>query len=238
MVKIHSHNYKKFAKEYSQLDIKDTFYLGFRDIPKIINKYAKGKRALDFGCGGGRSTRFLKKLGLEVIGVDISKEILDEAKKRDPEGSYYLIKNEILPFNDASFDIILLFAVLMEIPSKKKMKEIFNELNRVLKNNGIIIAVTDAENMYKHDCASFVYSYPENKEIQSGMKVKLRVRGTNIIFYDYYWTEKDYQEVFSETDFKIEELHKPLATGNESFKWYSEAKYPHFAIYVLKKQKM
>lgn len=123
----------------------------------------------------------------------------------------------------------------MEISSKEEMKKIFLELHRVLKKDGIIIIVTDAENMYKHDCASFIYSYSENKNIKSGKKVKLGFRGTNMIFYDYYWTEKDYKEVFSETGFEILESHKPLATGEESFKWYSETKYPHFAVYVIKK---
>lgn len=232
---IDSHNYQKFAKEYSKLGIKDTFYLGFRDIPILIREYVKGKKALDFGCGSGRSTRFLKKLGFKTIGVDINQEMINEAKKLDSDGEYYLIKNNSIPSKESSFDLILIFAVLMEVSSKKEMKKIFSELNRVLKKEGILIIVTDAENMYKHDCASFIYSFPENKNIKSGMKVKIGFRETDIIFHDYYWTEKDYKEVFSETGFEILELHKPLATGKEPFKWYSETKYPHFAIYVLKK---
>ena len=89
--------------------------------------------------------------------------------------------------------------------------------------------------MYKHDCASFIYSYPENRRIKSGMRVKLSFRGTSIVFHDYYWTEKDYAEVFSGTGFRLLELRKPLAKGDEPFKWYSETEHPHFAIYILKK---
>ncbi|MFH1545067.1 MAG: methyltransferase domain-containing protein [archaeon] len=232
-----SHEYQRFAKEYSKLDIKDTFYLAYRDIPGFIEKYVKGRKALDFGCGGGRSTRFLKKLGLETIGIDASQDMITEAKKFDLEGEYHLIKNNRIPSTDSSLDLILVSLVLMEIPSKEKMKEIFFELNRVLKKEGIIIIVTDAENMYRHDCASFIYSYLENKDIKSGMQVKIGFRGTDIIFYDYYWTEKDYREIFSEAGFEILELHKPLATGKEPFKWYSETKYPHFAVYILKKSR-
>ena len=163
---IDSHNYQKFAKEYSKLGIKDTFYLGFRDIPILIREYVKGKKALDFGCGSGRSTRFLKKLGFKTIGVDINQEMINEAKKLDSDGEYYLIKNNSIPSKESSFDLILIFAVLMEVSSKKEMKKIFSELNRVLKKEGILIIVTDAENMYKHDCASFIYSFPENKNIK------------------------------------------------------------------------
>lgn len=229
-----SHDYHKFSEEYARLDIKDTFYLGYRDIPMLIRKYVKGKNALDFGCGSGRSTRFLKNMGFATTGADKGKEQILEAKKLDPEGNYQLLKNSKIPLKDSSFDLILLYAVLMEIPSKDDMKKIFLELRRVLKEEGIIVIVTDAENMYKHDCASFIYSFPENRQITGGMKVKIGFRGTNIIFRDYYWTEKDYGEVFSEANFEVLELHKPLATGKEPFKWYSETKYPHFAIYVLK----
>jgi ubiquinone/menaquinone biosynthesis C-methylase UbiE len=151
-----SHDYQKFAEEYSQLDIKDTFYLGYRDIPKFIKKYVKGKKALDFGCGSGRSTRFLKKLGFDTTSVDKNKDQINEAKKLDPEGDYLLLKNFKIPLNDSSFDLILIYAVLMEIPSKEDMKKIFLELRRVLKKEGIVIILTDAENMYKHDCASFI----------------------------------------------------------------------------------
>lgn len=229
-----SHDYSKFAKEYSELGIKDTFYLGYRDIPILVKRYVKGKKALDFGCGSGRSTRFLKSLGFETIGVDINRKMLDEAKQLDPDGNYRLIKSGSIPCQDSSFDLVLLSLVLMEVSSIEKMEQIFLELNRVLKKEGIVIIVTDAENMYKHEAASFIYSFPENKNIKSGMQVKLGFRGTNIIFYDYYWTEKDYRKVFNKTGFQVLTLHKPLATEDEPFKWYSETKHPHFAIYVLK----
>ena len=230
-----SHDYNKFAKDYAQLGIKDTFYLGYRDIPTLVKKYVKEKKALDFGCGSGRSTRFLNNLGFETIGVDINKKMLNEAKKVDPKGKYYLLENSRIPYKSSSFDLALMSLVLMEVSSKEKMKKIFRELHKVLKKEGIIIIITDAENMYKHEATSFTYRFPENKNIKSGMQVKLGFRGVDIIFYDYYWSEKDYAEVFSETGFQLLDLLKPLATGEEPFEWYSETQHPHFAIYVLAK---
>ncbi len=233
-----SHDYKTFAKEYSQLGIKDTFYLAYRDIPSLIKKYVQGKHVLDYGCGSGRSTRFLKTLGLTVTGIDTSKEHLLEAKKLDQKGVYTFLKDSTLPYNDDSFDCIFLCLVLMEVSSLEKMKKMFLELHRVLKKNGTILIVTDAENMYKHETASFTYNFPENKKpIKGGMQIKLGFRGTNIVFYDYYWTQKDYKKIFTATDFKTVKVHNPLATGKEPFVWHSEMKHPHFSIYVLKKNK-
>ena len=232
-----SHDYQKFAKEYSQLGIKDTFYLGYRDIPKLVKEYVKGRKALDYGCGTGRSTRFLKQNGLDVIGVDVSKDQLEEAKRLDPEGDYLLMEDSEIPLDDSYVDLVLLSLVLMEVSSKEDMKVVFREVNRVLKSDGVVIITTDAENMYKYETTSFTYDFPENENIKSGDQVKLGFRGTSIVFNDYYWTEKDYDEVFSKTGFEIIEIHKPLATGDEPFEWITETDYPHFTIYVLRKDK-
>ena len=51
------------AEAYAKLELPGTYYLAYRDLPKIISLAVKGKNAMDFGCGTGRSTRFLQKLG-------------------------------------------------------------------------------------------------------------------------------------------------------------------------------
>src|ERR1044071_1040587 len=76
--KIKTHDYGKHASKYAELGIEDTNYLAFRDIPQLIQKHAKGMDALDYGCGAGRSTRFLKNLGLHVVGVDINQDRSEE----------------------------------------------------------------------------------------------------------------------------------------------------------------
>ena len=81
------------AESYSKLEFAGTYYLAFRDLPAIIKSFVTGNQALDFGCGTGRSTRFLKKLGFNVVGIDISGEMIKIAKKMNPEGEYGLIRN-------------------------------------------------------------------------------------------------------------------------------------------------
>ena len=74
------------ARAYADLEFPGTYYLAFRDLPGLLRKYVCGTRALDFGCGAGRSTRFLRALSFEVIGVDVSEAMLDQARGRDPRG--------------------------------------------------------------------------------------------------------------------------------------------------------
>ncbi len=59
---------EKQAEAYARLEYPGTYYLAYRYIPKILTEFVKGNKALDFGCGTGRSTRFLKKLNIETIG--------------------------------------------------------------------------------------------------------------------------------------------------------------------------
>jgi SAM-dependent methyltransferase len=68
------------AGSYATLEFSNTYHLAFRDLPEIYRMHAAGTSALDFGCGAGRSTRFLRGLGFETIGVDISPEMVAKAR--------------------------------------------------------------------------------------------------------------------------------------------------------------
>ena len=74
------------AGSYATLEYPGTYHLAFRDLPALIARHVTGTRALDFGCGAGRSTRFLKGLGFDVVGVDISASMVARARERDPDG--------------------------------------------------------------------------------------------------------------------------------------------------------
>ncbi len=79
------------ANAYAALEFANTYYLAYRDLPAILSNSVTGERALDFGCGTGRSTRFLEKLGFHVTGVDISEPMLRIARATDPSGDYRLV---------------------------------------------------------------------------------------------------------------------------------------------------
>lgn len=61
------------AAAYATLDFPGTYYLAFRDLQAMIGQRAHSVSALDFGCGTRRSTRFLRRLGFDAVGIDISR---------------------------------------------------------------------------------------------------------------------------------------------------------------------
>jgi ubiquinone/menaquinone biosynthesis C-methylase UbiE len=99
----------------------------------------QGKKALDAGCGGGRYTVALRKIGFtEVVGIDISKPGLENCRARLTQkglnGIFYKEGNVLdLPFEDDTFDFVFSNGVLHH--TKNLVKGI-HELVRVLKRGG------------------------------------------------------------------------------------------------------
>src|SRR3989344_833127 len=68
----------------------------------------KTDRVLDLGCGDGLNIKILVQKGNKnVVGVDISRELLEEAKRLNPKAKFFQASAKKLPFKDSSFDIVL-----------------------------------------------------------------------------------------------------------------------------------
>ena len=115
-----THDYEKHAGEYAELGMEGTQYLAFRDISMLIREYAGPiASALDYGCGAGRSTRFLKHLGFNVVGVDVSGEMLEQARSKDMLGEYHHIPSGHLPFEDSAFDLVFSSFVFGSVTNRR-----------------------------------------------------------------------------------------------------------------------
>ena len=227
--------YKKYASEFAKIDIEGTDYLAFRDMGELLSRYANANRALDYGCGTGRSTRFLKRLGFDTVGIDHTQNMLQQAKLKDDQGEYLHIKSH-LPFRDSLFDIIFFCFVLVAVSSKGEMKNILLDAKRVLKEEGIMVIVVTAAESYQGKWASWFFDFSENKTtLASGNKVKILFRGTNVVLFDYYWTDDDYRQIFNDVGLKILKTHRPLGRDDDPFEWLDETIISPIIIYILGK---
>lgn len=94
------------------------------------------KRALDVGCGEGRFSRMLRRIGIQTVGVDPTEALIQEARRRDPEGDYRLAAAEDLQFTDDTFDLVVSYLTLIDIPDVAKA---IAEMKRVLKPGGKLL---------------------------------------------------------------------------------------------------
>jgi SAM-dependent methyltransferase len=225
------------ARAYADLEFPGTYYLAFRDIPQLLKKHVSGTRALDFGCGAGRSTRFLRDQGFDVIGADISEAMLHEAARRDPEGHYLLLPpDDLSPLADRTFDLVLCAFTFDNIPLRERRVHLFRELAQRLEPNGRIINLVSSEQIYLNEWLSFsTRDFPENRSARSGERVRITMLDVpdRRPVEDIVWSERDYSETFAAAGLEVLEVHRPLGSEQDPFRWVSEYTISPWTIHVL-----
>ena len=228
---------KTRAEAYDRLEFPGTYYLAYRDLPAIIGKHVQGKKAIDFGCGTGRSTRFLRKLGFNVVGVDITEQMLTLARKRDLEGEYYLVPDGNLDgFGADTYDLVLSAFTFDNIPTMEKKVQLFRSIKRLLNRNGRIVSVVSSPEIYVNEWASFsTKDFPGNRTAKSGEKVFIVMLDVedNRPVEDIIWMDHDYLETYKLAGLVPVNIYKPLANRTEPYNWVSETKTAPWVIYVL-----
>lgn len=116
-----------------------------KTVLKRVLRQCKGARVLDCGCGVGRWSSRLIEMGADVIGIDIAKNMVMEANKRQLEQSSYAEAKFLvatvasLPFNDSTFDYALSVTVLQRIIDEEEAKKSALQILRVIRPGGKII---------------------------------------------------------------------------------------------------
>jgi SAM-dependent methyltransferase len=77
----------------------------------------QGRRLLELGCGDGLKLCEFVERGWEVIGVDISRNALDEARRHAPSGKFYIGELETIGLPDGSIHVVRADNVLEHVPN-------------------------------------------------------------------------------------------------------------------------
>lgn len=233
------------AKTYSDADLADyydglgyagTFQLVVRDLSEIIARHVNGGAALDFACGCGRSTRYLKGLGFDTVGVDVSQAMLANAQRRDPEGRYFRVGNgDLSSLTGYSFNLAFSAFPFASTTTQKEVRAILAELKRLLNPDGCLIVVEPTDALYRHEWLSFsTLAFPENVNAKSGDPVPIHFRDRmDQPVVDILWTDEDYQRSFEAVGLSLLEAHRPIARPDDLAPWISERDIPPWVIYVL-----
>jgi ubiquinone/menaquinone biosynthesis C-methylase UbiE len=118
-------------------DGKDT-YQSELILPNLLRRLGdvSNQHILDLACGQGFFTQAVGERGGDMVGVDISKELITIAKEKGGKRITYFVceAKDLSMLNTASFDKVFCVLALQNI---KEIPEVFAEVSRVLKKGGM-----------------------------------------------------------------------------------------------------
>jgi SAM-dependent methyltransferase len=97
---------------------------------ELIKEVLQAKRPrliLDYGCGGGWLSLLFVRWGFDVVGMDVSKNMVRSAKLACHEADFIVCDAMRLPFRSGVFDFIIGISILHHLD----LKYAFNELKRI-----------------------------------------------------------------------------------------------------------
>jgi ubiquinone/menaquinone biosynthesis C-methylase UbiE len=230
-------NYSRIASNYNLVEDQDPTLriLGYDNLIRYLLPL-KGKEILDYGCGTGIFARELRDKGARVTGADVSRGMIDIAKKTAPKGiSYHRVKSgDLSQFNDQTFDHATSNFVFCAISKKTMIRAILSEIHRVLKDQGTFIMINT--NWEESNGSEFVNHRLEFcKNLVSGCRIRVISKSDPEVFFkDYFRSKKEYLRMMEEAGFRIENLEEPKATSDESF-WLDERFSPPYFLIVGRK---
>jgi SAM-dependent methyltransferase len=94
------------------------------------------RSALDVGCGEGRFCRMLRALDIPTVGIDPTPALIEHARQLDPAGDYRVGRAEALELPDATFDLVVAYLSLIDIPD---VATAIAQMTRVLRPGGSLL---------------------------------------------------------------------------------------------------
>lgn len=184
---------------------------------------------LDLGCGTGKMTRLLKNKGYDMIGVDMSGEMLEIAREQEDEGILYL-QQDMREFElyGTVAAVVCVCDSINYLLEPEELAQVFSLVNNYLDPGGIFIF--DMNTVYKYRDVIGDATICENREHESFIWENYFDEETFVNEYDLtLFVEQEeglfarYEEFHYQKAYEIEEVTKLLAqSGMELLAVYGE----------------
>jgi SAM-dependent methyltransferase len=179
--------YQNFAQCYDYLMRGTPYDKWVADILRIFKKFRKSpKLVLELACGTGGVTSRLSRKGCDMIGLDISEEMLAIAKRKHP-GIFFTNQNmadfELYGTVDAA---VCLCDGMNYILTKNELKRVFKLIKNYLNPGGIFIFDLITEEKFKLILADNVFTHNESPAAyiwENGYDKTRRINEYNVTFF-------------------------------------------------------
>lgn len=173
--------FDKLASQWDSNQERNEAVIGF-----ILDKgeIFKGKRVLDIACGTGILFPDYVQRGVNVTGVDISKEMLKIAKDKFPCAELICADAEEYSFDDA-YDAVMIYNAFPHFPNPEKLIE---NLSMALKYGG---RLTVAHGMSEEDLEKCHSTVAKEVSLPLPSKEKLKAMMSELFNVDVMISDEE-----------------------------------------------
>jgi 2-polyprenyl-3-methyl-5-hydroxy-6-metoxy-1,4-benzoquinol methylase len=132
-----------------EIDVPETSYEHWHRY-QYASLFVEKKEVLDIACGEGYGSYLLAKTAKRVVGIDISKSVVNQA------ASKYMLRNldfkqgslDAIPIEgSANFDVVVSFETIEHVPGEQQ-EAFLKEVKRLLKPGGFLLMSTPSKLAY------------------------------------------------------------------------------------------
>ena len=212
--------YNRFAEGYYNI-MKDTIQKDYCDyLLKLFEKYnISPEIILDLGCGTGDITYLLAEKGYDMIGVDISEDMLNIAREKNSHKKILYLNQDMREFElYGTVDVIYSSLDCFNyITNKNDLKKVVKLCKNYLNPNGLLIF--DINTLYKYEniLNGNTFTYDTGNEYLVWQNEYDKKSKLCYFFLDMFYKKDDLYERFYEEQvqraYSLTELKDILTSG-------------------------
>lgn len=148
---------------------------------------ARGRSALDVGCGAGRVALHLQEKGFDVTAIDNSPLVVKTAKARGVTGARLLPFDKIDRLRSGIFDTVVMFGNNFGLfGSRARAKRLLKQLHRVTRDDAVLLA----QSLDPHQTtvrAHLAYQRANQRRGRMPGQIRIRIRFNEFVgpWFDY-----------------------------------------------------
>ncbi|HVG57360.1 MAG TPA: class I SAM-dependent methyltransferase [Hyalangium sp.] len=208
--------------------------------------HISGRSVLDVACGSGLYTRRFKRRGAgRVVGLDVSKGMIEYARKverEDPLGIEYVVQDAAAAGKLGTFDIVTATYLLHYASSKEQMHAMCATLRSALAPGGLLASICMSPGIQLTQPEYYRrYGLEVQGGVQDGDEALLisTSPGAEFTITVYHWKKATYEAALQAAGFRDIVWFKPeiapegMTTLGEEY-WQAYLQHPHADVFTCR----
>lgn len=208
------------------------------DAPMMARIEGRGfTTALDVGCGEGRFCRMLQAQGIRTTGIDPTEALIVQARTLDTGGDYRIGRAERLPVAPASFDLVVSYLTLIDIPD---LSTAIAQMAAALRPGGTLLIA----NLTSFNTAGMPDGWLRNERGIAGYRIDhylderaIWVEWRGIRVQNWHRPLSTYMTLLLDAGLELRHFAEPAPAGGEPMKMARYRRVPYFHIMEWQKRK-